>query len=34
MEAASRADAALVHPHFGTNLCYRFALSTGDTEEV
>ena len=34
MEAASRAYAPLVHPDFGTNLCYRFTLSTGDTEEV
>jgi carbon-monoxide dehydrogenase large subunit len=33
-EAALRDDAPLVHPHFGTNLCFRFALSNGDTEAV
>ncbi len=34
MEAALRGGAPLVHPQFGTNLCYRFALSNGETEAV
>ena len=34
MEAALRDEAPLVHSQFGTNLCYRFALSNGDTEAV
>jgi len=34
MEVALREGAPLVHPRFGTNLCYRFGLSNGDTEAV
>jgi carbon-monoxide dehydrogenase large subunit len=34
MEVALRDDAPLVHEQFGTNLCYRLALSNGDTDAV
>jgi aerobic carbon-monoxide dehydrogenase large subunit len=34
MEAALGEDAPLVHPGFGTNVCYRFGMSNGDVDAV